>query len=109
LAGDSAGAPSLELFGAQVGGLGGRQAQDQVEQRCCVRLYHEEEDLFEGNVEQRGADDDMAGVAPDAGANEVRVPGDGRGNSNLWVSALPRDSSLCAVCCVRTVMRKTIL
>jgi hypothetical protein len=61
---------------AQVGGLKRGLAEDEIQERCVVRLHEEEEDFFKRYVKQRGADDYMAGVTPDAGADQVRVPRD---------------------------------
>jgi hypothetical protein len=58
-------------------------AEYEVQHRGIVRLDEEEEDLFERNVKERGTDDDMAGIAPDVGADEVRVPWYRRGDSDL--------------------------
>jgi hypothetical protein len=71
--------------GAQVDGLERRLAEYEVQHRGIVRLDEEEEDLFERNVKERGADDDMAGIAPDVGADEVRVPWYCSGDSDLPV------------------------
>jgi len=60
--------------GAQVCGLEGGLAEDQIQQRGVVCLYKEEEDFLERNVKQRGANNDMVRVAPYIGANQIRVP-----------------------------------
>jgi hypothetical protein len=65
-------------FYAQVDGLEGWSAQDDIQQRGVVSLDDEEEDFFEGNVEQLGSNNNMARVAPDAGSDEVGIPWYGR-------------------------------
>lgn len=47
----------------------GRFAEKQVEERCIVRLYHKEEDLFYRYVEQLGSNDYMRWIGPDVGAD----------------------------------------
>jgi hypothetical protein len=69
--------------GAQEDGLKCGLAKYEIEQCGIVRLDEEEEDLFERNVEERRPDDDMARVAPDTGANKVRVPWYCCGDSDL--------------------------
>jgi hypothetical protein len=68
---------------AQVDGLKRGLAEYEVQHRGIVRLNEEEEDLFERNIKERGTDDDMAGIAPDVGADEVRVPWYCCGDSDL--------------------------
>jgi hypothetical protein len=67
--------------------LKGGFAEDEVKKRGVVRLHNEEEDLLDGDVKQLQTDNDMTRVAPDAGADEVRIPWDSRNNSNLASSA----------------------
>lgn len=49
-------------------------AEDQIQQRGVVCLDEEKEDFLEGNVKQRGANNDMVRVAPYVGADQIRVP-----------------------------------
>ena len=70
-------------FGAEVYGLKGGPAEEKIEERGVVRLYDEEEDLFKRDIAKLWANDDVTGVAPDAGADKIRVPWYGRGNSDL--------------------------
>jgi hypothetical protein len=58
-------------------------AEYEIQHRGVVRLDEEEEDLLERNVKERGANDDMAGIAPDVGANEVGIPWYCSGDSDL--------------------------
>ena len=45
-------------------------------------MYDEEEDFFNGNVEDGGSEHDRRWVGPDVGADEVGVPGDGGGDGD---------------------------
>jgi hypothetical protein len=92
--------------GAQEGGLKGGFTEYEIQQRGIVRLNDEEEELFERNVKQRRTDDDMAGVAPDAGANQVRIPRYCCGDSDL---ALLSTGTPRTVVLRRTTIRKTTL
>jgi len=55
----------------------GRLAEEQVQQGGVVRLNDEEEELFEGDEEEGGAEDGIWRVGPDAGVDQIGVPGDG--------------------------------
>ena len=70
-------------FRAEVDGLKGRPAEEKIEDRCVVCLHDEEKDLLQRNVKQLWTNDDMGGVAPDAGADEVGIPWYSRDNGNL--------------------------
>lgn len=45
-----------------------------VQETDEVRLHDEEEELLDGNAEERGAKYRIGRVGPDAIANQVRVP-----------------------------------
>lgn len=87
------------VVGTQVGGLERWLTEDEIQECGIVGLDDEEEDLFERDVKQRWTDNDVAGVAPDACADEVRVPRKGRSDGNLHVSA--RWASMAAAVDVR--------
>jgi hypothetical protein len=90
--------------GAQIDGLERRLAENEVQQRGVVCLDDKEKDLFEGDIEQRRPGDHVAGIAPDARTDEVRVPGNGSAHGDLHCQR--RRGSMGAS---RTVMRKTTL
>lgn len=73
--------------GAQEDGLEGRLGQDEVQQRGVVGLDEEEEDLLEGDVKESRARNDVAGIAPYAVADKVRIPGERCEHGDLRVSA----------------------
>jgi hypothetical protein len=75
------------VVSTQIGGLECWLAQNKIQERSVVGLDDKEEDLLERDVKQRWTDNDMAGIAPDACANEVRVPRKGRGDGNLHLLA----------------------
>lgn len=75
--------------GAKVRWLVRRLAEEQIQQRRVVGLNDEEKDLFKGNVEERRAENHMAWVTPYAGANEVRIPWNGRGYGDLRSQSSP--------------------
>lgn len=72
--------------GAQKGGLKRGLGENEIQERSVVRLDEEEEDLLERNVKQRGASNDVAGIAPDAVANQIRVPREGCEHGDLALS-----------------------
>jgi hypothetical protein len=72
--------------GAQVYGLEGGLGEDEVQQRRVVCLDEEEEDLLNWDVKQRRAGDDVAGIAPYAVADQVRVPWEGCEYGDLGLS-----------------------
>lgn len=74
--------------GTQVDGLEGGLAEDEVEERGIVRLHNEEEDFFKGDVKQLRAHNDVSRIAPDAVADEVRIPGDCCDDGDLVVSEM---------------------
>ena len=73
----------MVAFALQICRLKSRLTQDKVEKRGVVSLHYKEEDLLVWDIKQRWADDNMAGITPDAIANKIRVPWDGRNGSNL--------------------------
>ena len=59
-----------------------RLVEDQVQQGGVECLNDEEEDLFNGNVQDLGSHDHILGVAPYRIADEVAVPRDCRGDGD---------------------------
>jgi len=57
-------------------------AQDEIEQAGVEGLDDEEEDFFDGDVEDLGAEDDVRRVGPDVVADQVAVPWDGGGDGD---------------------------
>lgn len=53
-----------------------RFAEEEVQQRGVVSLDDEEEHFFEWDAEEGGPEDGIGRVGPDAGVDEVAVPGD---------------------------------
>jgi hypothetical protein len=94
------------VVSTQIGGLECWLAQNKIQERGVVGLDNKEKDLLERDVKQRGTNNDMAGIAPDACANKVRIPRKGRGDSNLQLSARMAFQNCGRG---RTLMRKRIL
>lgn len=51
-----------------------RLAEKKIQQRSDIGLYHEEEELFDGNLKECRANDGIGRIAPDSAADQVRIP-----------------------------------
>ena len=81
-------------------------AEKEIQQRGDVGLNHEEEEFFGRNLKDCRTDNGTGRIAPDPGADQVRIPG--RGGDDCDLDGISIDFSLSAFVKL-TPMRKRIL